>query len=172
MQPLYTELEKGIWFGCAAVGFAILFNVPVRTLIMIYLIGAAGGLTKVLMIHFFGVSVVVGAFLGAVIIGVLSIPAAHNKHSPPMVFAIPAAIPMIPGIFAYRLMLGLIKLAGDPTAGTYAQTMADTVNNGLKAMFIVLALAGGVAIPMLVTRKESAKEIRLRKRNNIDMEVE
>ena len=35
-------LEKGIWFGFAALGFAILFNVPQRTLLIIWSIGALG----------------------------------------------------------------------------------------------------------------------------------
>lgn len=173
MDEILLLYEKGIWFGFAAIGFAILFNVPVRTLFIIWIMAAIGGLTKVLMIHYLGVGPVFASLCGASLIGILSIPAAHNKHAPPMVFAIPAAIPMVPGVFAYRTMLGLIKLAGDHVMANYNETIADTLNNGLKAMFIIMALAGGVAIPMLITRKESAKELKIRKRHTqIDLEVE
>jgi len=173
MGEVLVLYEKGIWFGFAAIGFAILFNVPVRTLLIIWIMAAMGGLTKVLMIHYLLVGPVFASLCGASLIGILSIPAAHNKHAPPMVFAIPAAIPMVPGVFAYRTMLGLIKLASDHVIANYNETIADTLNNGLKAMFIIMALAGGVAIPMLITRKESAKEMKLRKRNvNMDLEVE
>jgi len=34
------------------------------------------------------------------------------------------------------------------------------MSNGLKTMFILMALAVGVAIPMLVSRKETIKKIR------------
>ena len=91
--------EKGIWFGFAALGFAILFNVPQRTLLIIWLLAAVGGLTKLFMLNF-DLSVIFASFIGASVIGILSIPAAHNKHSPPLVFAIPAVIPMVPGVFA------------------------------------------------------------------------
>ncbi len=156
-------LEKGIWFGLAAIGFAILFNVPVRTLRTIWFLGALGGITKLILMQL-GLSVVIGSFGGATLIGFLSIYAAHSKHSPPMVFAIPSVIPMVPGAFAYRMMLGLMNLASDKVGDDYTQILSDTMNNGLKATFILMSLAFGVAVPMLITRKESAKNIRLKRR--------
>ncbi|MEI6950418.1 threonine/serine exporter family protein [Paraflavisolibacter sp. H34] len=158
----YFFLEKGIWFGGAAVGFAVLFNVPVRALAPVFLIGAAAGLTKAWSMHL-GASVVSATLLGAILAGLLSIPSAHNRHAPPLVFAIPAVIPMVPGTFAYRMMLGLIKLSGNLQGEEFTRVLSDTVSYGLKVMFILMSLAGGVAIPMLLTRQESAKHIRFRK---------
>ncbi len=40
-------VEKGFWFGIGAIGFGVLFNVPLRTLFPIYVLGAIGGLAKV-----------------------------------------------------------------------------------------------------------------------------
>ena len=91
----------------------------------------------------------------------LSIPIAHFRHVPPMIFAIPAVIPMIPGVFAYRTMLGLIKLTG-AIGPDYTSIMSDTVNNGVKTLFIIMSLALGVSVPMHVMRQESAKNIRLK----------
>ena len=159
----FSFFEKGIWFGFAALGFAILFNVPPRTLLIIWLLAAVGGLTKLLMLHF-DIGVVMASFGGASVIGILSIPAAHNKHAPPLVFAIPAVIPMVPGVFAYKMILGLIKLAGDPNTSLYPQILSETVNNALKVLFILMSLAVGVAIPMLITRKNSIKDIKIKKK--------
>ena len=150
--------EKGIWFGLAAIGFAILFNVPLRTLKMIFIIGAVGGLIKSLML-LAGMNIILASLAGAIAVGIISISAAHNKHAPPMAFAIPSVIPMVPGAFAYKMMLGLMKLSGELPADAYNQVLADTINNGLKATFILLSLALGVAIPILITRKESVKKI-------------
>lgn len=153
-------LEKGIWFGFAALGFAVLFNVPQRTLLIIWLLGATGGITKLLLMQS-NVPIVVATFAGASLIGILSVSAAHNKHAPPLVFSIPSVIPMIPGAFAYRMMLGLINLSATAVSSeTYYQTLAETTSNGLKTMFILLALAAGVSIPMLISRKETIKKIR------------
>ena len=153
-------LEKGFWAGFAALGFAILFNVPQRTLMMIWAMGALGGITKFFLLNL-DVNIVLASLAGATLIGVLSVYAAHNKQSPPLVFSTPSVIPMVPGAFAYRMMLGCMTLAGTPTnSQTYVNTLAETANNGLKAVFILIALSAGVAIPMLVTRKDTFKRIK------------
>ncbi len=157
---LLLIVEKGIWFGFAAMGFAVLFNVPQRALLVIWLIGAAGGLMKLILMQG-NIGIVMASFVGATLVGILSVYAAHNKHAPPLVFSIPAVIPMVPGAFTYRMMLGLIKLAEtNITSNLYAKTLAETTSNGLKALFILLVLAVGVAIPMLISRKETIKKIR------------
>jgi uncharacterized membrane protein YjjB (DUF3815 family) len=158
-------LENGIWFGFAAIGFAILFNVPQRSLLMIWLLAALGGLTKMFLINL-SIHIVLSSFAGASLIGILSIPAAHNKHAPPLVFSIPAVIPMVPGVFIYRMILGLMLLSGDPAEITSSQVLSETVNNGLKVLFIMISLAVGVAIPMLITRKSSGKYIKIWKKKD------
>ena len=39
-------LEKAFWGGSAAVGFAVLFNVPLRTLLTVFFLGAIGCFLK------------------------------------------------------------------------------------------------------------------------------
>jgi uncharacterized membrane protein YjjB (DUF3815 family) len=151
-------LEKTIWLGMAAVGFAILFNVPVRTLWIIFVLGALGGITKTLILHF-DISVILASFAGASVIGMLSVFASHSKQAPAMVFAIPAVIPMVPGVFSYKMMIGLIQLAGNTTTVEFSSILNETVNNGLKALFILLTLALGVGLPLLLTRKDSTKDL-------------
>ena len=153
-------LQKCIWFGLGALGFGILFNAPPRTLFTLWLGGAVGGLVKTLTFQYTG-SVVMAAFAGATAVGILSIPIAHYRHVPPMIFAIPSVIPFVPGVFAYRTMLGFIKLTGTVGAD-YNFILSDTVNNGMKTLFILMSLAVGVAIPMHVMRKESVKNIRIK----------
>jgi uncharacterized membrane protein YjjB (DUF3815 family) len=149
--------EKGIWGGVAALGFAVLFNVPVRALPVVFLLGLAGIMVKLGLVAW-GVNVVLASFAGATLVGVASIRAAHSKHAPPLIFAIPAVIPMVPGIFAYRAMLGLIALCG-PTGPDALQGLVETAGNAAKAGFILMALAVGVGAPNLITRKQSVKEI-------------
>jgi len=157
-------IEKAIWFGFAGLGFAILFNVPKRVLFTIWLFSAIGGLTK-LMLMKVGASIILSSFGGSILIGVLTIQAAHNNHAPPLVFSIPAVIPMVLGVFAYRMMLGVIKLAGSPAHFDYQKILFETVNNGLNMFFILLALAVGGSLPLLVTRKESVKKLKIVKKH-------
>ncbi|PTN07814.1 threonine/serine exporter family protein [Mangrovibacterium marinum] len=153
-------LENWIWLGFAAVGFAVLFNVPMRTLWVIFLLGAVGGSLKLISMKLGG-SIILASFFGAMLVGFLSIYAAHFRHAPAYVFAIPSVIPMVPGAFAYRMMLGTIRLTGDVDQAVFNSLMHETVNNGLKALFVLMALALGVSAPMLLFRRESSKEIKV-----------
>lgn len=154
-------LEKGLWAGFAALGFAILFNVPPRTLFAIWLIGALGGLAKFSLLEL-DINIILASFVGASLIGVMSIPLSHKVHSPPLIFSIPAVIPMVPGAFAYRMMLDLINIAIKTSDVNMDSVLVDVFQNGMKVAFILLSLAVGVAVPMLITRKDSAKRIRIK----------
>jgi len=160
MDILLFIISKWIWLGCAAMGFGILFNVPTRTLLPIFIMAVLGGSLKFLTIKLGG-EIVMGSFLGATLIGFLSIEAAHLKHSPPFVFAIPAVIPMVPGTFAYRMMIGILKLT-DVDHAAFPGLLENTVNNGLNAFLVLLFLAVGVSAPMILTRTESAKNLKLK----------
>ncbi len=155
---IITEiLIKSFWAGIAAIGFAVLFNVPRRVIFSIGTLGALGGLIKFSAMHL-NLGIVFASFLGATAVGIISIQMAHMRNSPPLVFSIPSVIPMVPGFFAYKMMLGLIALTSIENTDAYLQTLIETVNNGSKMMFILISLGTGVAIPMLITRKESIKK--------------
>ena len=159
-------ITKSIWAGIGAIGFAILFNVPRRTIITIWALGFLGGLIKFSAMHF-DLGIVFSSFLGATAIGMASVQTAHFKNSPPLIFSIPAVIPMVPGFFAYKMMLGLIALINIENTDTYIQTLIQTVNNGAKTMFILISLGTGVAIPMLLSRKESVKKSKFNKSKKV-----
>jgi uncharacterized membrane protein YjjB (DUF3815 family) len=153
-------IEKGFWYGLAAIGFAVLFNVPSRSIFLIWVLAAIGGLTRDYLVNS-GFNIILGSFAGATIIGFLSVQAAHFKHTPPNIFTNPAVIPMVPGVLAYRTMLGFIKFASNQVDTAYAQILSETTSNGIKTIFILVALAVGVSLPMLLSRKETIKHLKI-----------
>lgn len=162
----WTELiEKCLWFGCAALGFAVLFNVPPRTLVNVFLIAAAGCFCRLFLMQQ-NVNIILSTFLGACFIGVISIWAAHKNATAPFILSIPTVIPMVPGVFIYRLILGLARIAGYSDGNYPPRLLSDTMNYGMKALFILGAIAMGVAFPMLISRKETTKNFLISKRKN------
>ena len=157
---------KSFWAGIAAIGFAVLFNVPRRVIFPIWALGTLGGLIKFSCMQF-EIGIVFASFLGATAIGIVSIQMAHMRNSPPLVFSIPSVIPMVPGLFAYKMMLGLITLTSKGNTDTYLQALTETVNNGAKMMFVLISLGIGVAIPMLLSRKESIKKSKFNKNKKL-----
>ena len=153
-----TYIEKAFWFGTAAVGFGILFNVPKRTLISIFALGAIGGLAKVGIVNI-GYGAVLGSFVGAILIGFLSHITSWWQVSPPIVFSIPASIPMVPGVSTYKMMTGILQLTMEKDTTYYNEILHNTVHHGITALFILLSLAVGAALPLLLVRKKSGKEL-------------
>ena len=151
-------LPKAFWCGAAALGFAVLFNTPVRALFAIFLCGFMAGLIKFAIIHpSVGGGIILASLAGASAVGFASIPISHWRHVPPIVISIAAVIPLVPGSFAYRTMLGLIKFIHH----TEVEVLTKTVHSGTMTLFIILVLSLGVTLPMLLFRIESVKKIRL-----------
>ena len=155
-------LEKTIWAVVAALGFAILFTVPRRAFWAVALLAAVGYLLRGLALEQ-GLNLIIATLLGSCSMGLLSIQIAHWVHTPTTVFMTPAVIPMVPGVYAYQFMMGLLEISHNPDA--HIDLLTVTASNGLKAAFVILALALGVTIPSLLFRK-SVKEIRLRGRRD------
>jgi uncharacterized membrane protein YjjB (DUF3815 family) len=158
MTALIPVLVKAFWVGCAAFGFAILFNVPKKYLAAVWLGGAITGLIKFGVLLYISSSIILATFLAALTVGIYSVIIAHVYHEPPMIFAIPPVIPLVPGAFAYRTMYGLIKLTGKVDAD-FSQTLAETVRNGALTLFIIMAFTIGVIIPYEVG-KDLSKRIK------------
>ncbi len=154
-------LFKAFWCGCAGLGFGVLFNAPSRALLPVWLCGFAAGFIKFSILSpAIGGGMILASFIASCFIGFAGIPLAHMRHVTPMIFTIPSVIPLIPGAFAYRTMLGLMQLTVKPYAG-YEAILSKTVYNGTITMFVVLVLVFGVTIPMHIMRKESVKNMRI-----------
>ena len=125
---IYELFIKSFWSGVAGIGFAILFNVPKRTLIAIFILGLLGGVIKFGSLYS-GMGIVFATFLSASVVGFLSIQTAHWMKSPPMIFSIPAVIPMVPGLLAYKMMLGVISLSNLENSEVYLISFDPNASN-------------------------------------------
>jgi uncharacterized membrane protein YjjB (DUF3815 family) len=147
---LLLVLRDGLWSGIAALGFAILFNVPVRTLPGCLLVGAVGHALRTLLMQF-GMGIEAATLVGATAVGFLSLRFAQRWHTPPTVFAVSGAIPMVPGVFAYETMLGLLRIATQAAPSTAVLT--EAMVNAVKTALILGAIAGGITAPGLLFRR-------------------
>lgn len=156
----FEIFEKIFWSAFVSVGFAILFNTPRRALWVVALLGAVGFGIKVLMLNLvIPKQVVFASLAGASAVGILGMYFAHRVHTPPIVFTIPAVINMVPGKFGYEFIIGLLKLVsfGKENSVDFPFFM-EVLNNGLKAWFILLALAFGVIFPILIFNTTTVKD--------------
>lgn len=142
-------LEDAIFSGIAALGFAILFNVPRRALVHCVFAGAVGHALRTLMMEQFALSIGISTLIGATTVGFVAKRCAYRLRIPSLVFGISGVIPMVPGVFAFETMLALIQLPS-ATDDTVLTLLSQVAVNASTTGFVLAALALGIAMPNLI----------------------
>ena len=139
-----------IWAAPAALGFALLFNVPPRALWMCGVLAVLGHAARKLVLTFNG-DIVLGTLVAAILIGLIAEWWSARRNEPAVIYAISAAIPMVPGTYMYKAVQALLGIATLPTGDTGQALLLAAGVSGVKAVMIVLALAFGIAAPILLS---------------------
>jgi len=129
-----------------AVGFALVFNVPVPALKYCALGGALGHGARYLMMQS-GIPIEWATFFAATLVGMIGVHWSHKFLAHPKVFTVAALIPMVPGVFAFKAMIAMVEINH---LGYQPALIATLMENFLKAMFIIAGLAVGLAVPGLL----------------------
>ncbi len=139
-------LEDVIVSGLAAIGFALLFNVPANVIWACVLCGMAGHGIRTALGHV-GWNLASGSLVGALAAALLARFAARHFAAPPVAFAFPGVVAMIPGSYAFRAGIGglAIMQAG---AGASAPLVAETLSLAVTAVLMVCAIAIGLSIAL------------------------
>lgn len=146
---LTLMLEDAFWSAIAAVGFAVLFNVPHRALLWCALIGAVGHALRTFLIQQFSMDIIPSTLFACVAVGFLAQWCARRMHLPALIYQVTGAIPMVPGVFAFQTMLGVLALAGIQSA-SIVEPLSHFVTNGVKTGLILGAIAFGTIAPTLI----------------------
>ncbi len=134
-----------------ATGFAVLFNVPVRTLIFAASGGACGHGLRWLLLPA-GIPIEWGSLVAATVISTGCVLLARRLHVHPKVFSIAAMIPMVPGVPFFTALIAWHELNRH---GFNGEIFASAVSASLLTLFIMTALAFGLAMPgMLFYRRK------------------
>lgn len=149
IEQLITD---AFWSGIAALGFGMLFNVPRRTLWGCVLCGAVGHMLRTLGMEQFDLNIVVSTLLGSLAVGFLGDYLARYWRTPAPIFSVTGVIPMVPGVFAYQTMFGLIDIA-DASPSDDPAILLDTAINGVQTALILAALAIGIIAPQLLFQR-------------------
>ena len=147
-------LLDGMMAAIAAIGFAVISNPPKNAILVSAILAALGHSLRFFLIKS-GLDISLATFVAATFIGLLSIVFARIIHCPAEVFSFPSLLPMIPGMFAYRTILSVIKFMQSSNAIKEQGFMMDFFHNGMTTLFILLALVVGVSLPILFFPKLS-----------------
>lgn len=104
--PIITD---GLFAAIAAIGFAVISNPPKRVILIVAILGAIGHACRFYLLYHTPLNLTISSLFAAFGIGMLSMLAARLVRCPAEVFSFPALLPMIPGMYAYKTVLALIR---------------------------------------------------------------
>lgn len=128
----------------AAASYSIFFSMPYRMIGWPVLAGmAAHG------VHWWALSVVetglaTAALLSCLLVGFLLIPLSHFLRMPFAAIGFAAVVSLVPGMFVFRMLSGVVQLPGNASTQVLIATAAD----GVVAVTVIAAMAIGLVVPM------------------------
>lgn len=142
-------IEDAFWASIAALGFAMLFRVPQRALAQAASCGAVGHAIRTLLMHY-GMQIAPATLIGAMCVGFLGLFYARQLRLPSIVFTVSGAIPLVPGVFAFRTMLFILQVTTAQNDVEIQTALHQASQNGIITGMVLAALSIGIASPSLL----------------------
>ena len=139
-------LGEAFWSAIPAVGFAMLFSVPPRFLKYCALGAALARGFRSVLIHN-GLPIEWATLAASSLVSLLFVYLSRRLIAPRPVFTVACIIPMIPGKSAFNTIIAVLSMNNE---GASAHLISAACENGLKTLFILMALSFGLAIPPLI----------------------
>ena len=147
-------LLDGLFAAIAAIGFGAVSDPPMRAFPRIALLAAMGHALRFCLMHYFSVDI---ATAGSLWLG-------RGIRCPMTALYIPALLPMVPGIYAYKTVFSLIMFLqslNDPGEGL--QYMQQFFLNATVSLSVIALLAAGATLPIFVFNHQAFSLTRRRK---------
>ena len=131
MTPFYVQFFLALF---ATVGFCVIIRVPLRCMPGCAAVGAIGWMVYELTFYYLS-SPVMGCFVGACAVGILSTIFSKLFKDASTIFTIPGILCLVPGFNIYSTMAAMLK-----------HDLQGTFSTGLET----LLMAGAIALGLLV----------------------
>lgn len=135
-------LREALLSFISTLGFAFLYQVPRKVLLLCASIGMGGYVLRSAL-HMLGLDLTIATFCGALFVGLVGIWPARRFELPLVLFAITGIICMVPGIPTYKVLVYFRE--GDILGG---------LRSGIEAGFSVVALVSGIGAARILTDSE------------------
>lgn len=151
---LFDIITDGLLAAVAGIGFGAISNPPRRAFLYIAILAAVGHSIRFYLMKVLNVDIATATFLASVSIGAFSLWFGRLSYCPMTVLYIPALLPMVPGMYAYKTIFALIKfmhnLNDSELSDQYMQVM---ISNAVVTFSTVFLLAVGASIFIFIAPK-------------------
>lgn len=157
-------LFDGVFAAVAAIGFGAISDPPVRAFPYIALLAAVGHALRFCLMSYAGIDIATASLCAAVVIGFGSLWLGRGIRCPMTVLYIPALLPMVPGIYAYKTVVALIMFLqslNDPGQGL--EYMQQFFLNATVSFSVIILLAAGATLPIFIFNRRAFSLTRRRR---------
>lgn len=149
-------LLDALYAGLASLGFAAVSQPPRRAYIPIAILAACGHALRAALMQSVGMDIVGASFFAALVIGFGSFFFGKLIYCPMTVTYIPALLPMIPGMYAYRAVMALqLFVHHHQKAEQAAVYMQSFIINLTISTSVTFVLGVGAILPTLLLHKHA-----------------
>ena len=149
-MTLLAILSDGFFAAVAAVGFGAVSDPPMRAFPAIALLAAMGHALRFCLMDT-GVDIASASLCASVAIGIGSLLLGGRIHCPMTVLFIPALLPMIPGMYAYKTVFALLLFSRNLSDSDMVQRyMQEFFVNGIITCGVIFMLAVGATLPFIL----------------------
>ncbi|MEG1504486.1 threonine/serine exporter family protein [Enterococcus sp. 22-H-5-01] len=120
----------------STIAFSVITNIPRRAFLSCGLTGAAGWMTFWILQTHFHQNIGTANFLGALMIGLISILFSRKMQMPVIVFNVPSLVPLVPGGPAYMAVRFM---------------MNQQFTESMEKVVVVLVTSGAIALGFMFT---------------------
>lgn len=154
MNMVWAIVSDAAFAAVAGAGFAMVSNPPRRALLFLALLAAGGHALRFFLMAYAGMGIATATLLASFSMGCGAVLLTRRLHVPAEFFSFPALLPMIPGMYAYKTILALLRFMDEDNAAR-AQWLLEMCHNGLTTLLVMCALVIGTLLPLYIFHKQS-----------------
>jgi len=146
-MTLIDIIVDGLLAAIAGIGFGAISHPPRRAFVYIGILSAVGHALRFYLMKEVQVDIATASFCASLTIGFLTLWFGRVSYCPMTVLYIPALLPMVPGMYAYKSIFALIMFMQHQKESILAERyMRELFSNALVTFSTVFLLALGATL--------------------------